>query len=96
MPPCTEGGLDTAFTRDRHVMLHEEIVYRLTVRELRSLAISGVMEVEASGLSADVLDVAVSGVSTARLSGTAARQNLAASGTARYLAETLQCVFQPS
>ncbi len=90
----TDGHLVLGPPANVNLRLQHEVVYRLTVRDLRSLAISGVMEVDAVDLQTESLDVTMSGVSTARMAGVADRQNLVVSGPpVRYLAEALRSRF---
>ncbi len=86
-----DGQLVLGLRANGNLRLQHEVVYRLTVRELKSLAISGVMEVDAVDLDTEALDVTMSGVSTARMAGVADRQNLVVSAPpVRYLAEALR------
>ncbi len=75
----TDGHLVLGTPANVNLRMQQEVVYRLTVRELKSLAISGVMEVDAVDLETEALDVTMSGVSTARMAGVADRQNLVVS-----------------
>jgi hypothetical protein len=68
----------------------QDIVYRLTFRDMRSIAVSGVTVTTATGIETEVLSVVASGVTSIDLTGRADRQNLEISGTSSYLAENLQ------
>lgn len=69
------------------------IVYRLTVRELDRISLSGATQVEASGLDTSYLEVSLSGASAAILEGTAQRQLVAVSGASRYDSAALSCRY---
>lgn len=69
------------------------IVYRLTVRELDRISLSGATQVEASGLDTSYLEVSLSGASAAVLAGTAQRQLVAVSGASRYDSAALSCRY---
>lgn len=66
-----------------------DIVYRLTFRDMRSIAVSGVTTTTAAGIDTDLLTIVASGVTTIGISGTADRQDVTVSGTSTYLAEDL-------
>jgi hypothetical protein len=68
----------------------EEIVYKLSVKKLNGLVISGDVSVEASGVRTESLTVAVSGAGKIKLSGEAREQNIAISGIADYQAENFK------
>lgn len=69
------------------------IVYRLTVRQLDRIALSGATQVEAPGLNTSLLEVTLSGASAAMLEGTAQRLQLTVSGASRYDSAALSCRF---
>ena len=75
------GGTSISQSRD--------IEYRLTVRELDEMALSGVTEAFAPELDTDLLRIAISGVSSITAGGRADRQGIAISGASRYDAERL-------
>jgi len=66
------------------VMETKPINYRLTVRDLRSLTVSGSGHVTASTLSAGKLNVTLSGSGGIILGGTADPQEIAISGSGQY------------
>jgi hypothetical protein len=71
----------------------QEIVYRLTVREIDRITVSGAAWVEATGLDANFLEVTLSGATAAVLAGTAQRQVVNVSGASRYDAAGLSSRF---
>jgi len=60
------------------------ITFRVTVKELRGLALSGSGSMTGDGLSLHDLDIAISGSGTVKLAGTADTQTIAVSGSGRY------------
>jgi len=67
------------------------IVYRLTVREIDRITLSGATRVEATDLDTSYLEVTLSGATAATLAGTAQRQLLTVSGASHYDAAALSC-----
>lgn len=67
------------------------IVYRLTVREIDRITLSGATRVEATDLDTSYLEATLSGASAATLEGTAQRQLLNVSGASHYDAAALSC-----
>lgn len=68
----------------------DTIIYKVFVKDLKSLGISGSVVVEASGVRTDSLMVAVSGSGDIKISGEAEEQQIAISGSANYKAEDLK------
>jgi hypothetical protein len=66
-----------------------EVLYRLTVRDLTGLEVSGASRVEVHGLDTAALAVVLSGASSLTASGDADVQVLVVSGASRYEAEDL-------
>lgn len=66
-----------------------EILYRLTYREMQTVASSGVTTIQASGIDTPAFTVNTSGTSTLLVSGSADRQRILASGTSSYSAGDL-------
>jgi len=62
----------------------EKVLYKVWVKDLTSLGISGSAEVEADGVHTDSLLVAVSGSGDIRVSGEAGVQKISISGSANY------------
>lgn len=62
------------------------IRYHVTVRDLRGLAVSGSGTIQASGIAATTLRVAISGSGNITISGHAQRQEIAISGSGAYAA----------
>ena len=85
----TDGELTLGQPENVVLETHAEILYELTVKELSSLQISGVMNATALGLDTDALDVVIDGVSTLSASGRADVQSLRVSGVATYYASGL-------
>jgi hypothetical protein len=67
-----------------------DIVYRLTVRELDSLVVSGVTVVRVEGVDTDLLTVNLTGTSVIRAFGRADRQEIVVSGLGDYRARNLE------
>ncbi len=65
------------------------ILYRLTVREIDEVGISGAGRVAASGVQSDRFDVLLSGAGTIMISGSVSHQTLTLSGAGRYEAQSL-------
>ncbi len=85
----TDGELTLGQPENVVLETHAEILYELTVKELSSLQISGVMNASALGLDTDALDVVIDGVSTLSASGRADVQSLRVSGITTYNASGL-------
>jgi hypothetical protein len=68
----------------------EPVVYKLSVKKLNSLAVSGDVSVEANGVRTEALAVAISGAGNIKLSGEAKEQKVAISGIADYQAENFK------
>ena len=68
----------------------DKVIYKVFVKELNSLGISGSAELEAEGVRTDSLMVAVSGSGDIRISGEAGMQKIAISGSANYEGEDLK------
>lgn len=66
------------------------ITFRVTVKELRGLALSGSGSMAGSGLALRDLDVDISGSGSVQLAGTAETQTVAVSGSGRYEAPDLR------
>jgi hypothetical protein len=66
-----------------------DIVYRLTVRELSDIVVSGAAEVYADGLSTPYLLVTISGVGWVETAGCADEQHIEVSGDGTYLGDYL-------
>ncbi len=77
-----EPGVDVRPTR--------EILYRVTVRDLRRISISGVSRAEVLGIETEELTTEISGVSSATALGSAAVHRLTLSGVSEYEAPDLQ------
>ncbi len=84
MSDVTDGRLILGPEENLNFENVAEIVYRLTVKSLSDIAISGVIIADATGIDTDVLDVITSGVSTLRISGNVRRQNVVVSGVSTY------------
>ncbi len=69
--------------------LHQEIVYQLTVKNLSSIEINGVIQAGAVGIDTETLDVDIVGVSHLTASGRAPLQDVFLSGVATYHAQAL-------
>lgn len=69
------------------------IVYRLTVRQLDRITLSGATQAEAADLDTNYLEATLSGASAAALAGTAQRQLITVSGASRYDAAALSSRF---
>jgi hypothetical protein len=67
-----------------------EIEYRLTVRDLSEIEVSGGAAVEATGIDTPFFAVAISGAASVYLEGWAERQDVAISGAASYQARNLE------
>jgi hypothetical protein len=65
----------------------DSITYKLSVKNLKSVGISGDVTAEMTGIRTESLLVAVSGSGDIRISGTAEAQKIAVSGSANYEAE---------
>lgn len=63
------------------------IIYRLSVKRLKQLGVSGAVDVEARGIRTDSLTVAVSGSGNISISGEAPEQKIAVAGSADYKGE---------
>jgi hypothetical protein len=77
------------FTPGSNVNPTREVLYRLTVRDLSVLDISGASRVEVHGLHTAALAVVLSGASSLTADGDADVQVLVVSGASRYEAENL-------
>jgi hypothetical protein len=77
------------FTPGANVNPTREVLYRLTVRDLTGLDVSGASRVEIHGLHTPALAAVLSGASSLTVSGSAAVQVLVVSGASRYEAEDL-------
>jgi hypothetical protein len=73
------------------VTLPQPVLYRLTVRKVENLAVSGAAKVEASGIQTDRFAFTLSGAGEVNLSGKIARHDLNLSGAGRYNAANLHC-----
>jgi hypothetical protein len=62
----------------------EEILYRLSVRDLNEIGISGAAEVEGSGLNTNRLKINISGAAEISLQGTADSQDIQISGLGEF------------
>lgn len=84
----TSGNTLTLKVRDGvNVTSHTPIVYRLSVRSLERLTVSGAGKVSADGLAGDDLDVRVSGAGSVTLDGLAVRDlkvSLSGAGNAAF------------
>lgn len=69
------------------------IVYRLTVRQLDRITLSGATQAEAADLDANYLEVTLSGATVGTLAGTAQRQQITVSGASRYDAADMSSRF---
>jgi hypothetical protein len=67
-----------------------DLIYRLTVRNLDELSVSGDGSVDAKGIHADQLKIHISGDGQIVLSGSAGRQQIEISGDGRYKGEKLE------
>ena len=85
----TGGELTLGQPENVNLITHAEILYELTVKELSSLQISGVMDATALGLDTDALDVVIDGLSKLSASGRADVQSLRVSGVTTYNASGL-------
>jgi hypothetical protein len=74
-----------------NVSLHptREIVYRLEVRDLYEIVVSGAGEIEAVGVDTPELHVVISGAANVRVQGVADWQGLVISGAGHYVAHDL-------
>ena len=68
----------------------EPINYKLTVKDLKALKVSGSGDVEAEGISAEKLAVTISGTGDVEISGRADSQEIGISGSGDYQAEDLE------
>lgn len=68
----------------------EDIIYRLSVKKLNSVGISGSVAADLKGIRTDSLTVAVSGSGEITVSGEADSQEIAVSGSAEYEAENFK------
>ena len=66
------------------------ITYRLTVKRLNTIGVSGSVIAEASGIRTDSLTIAVNGSADISISGEADSQKIAVSGTADYKADNFK------
>jgi len=62
----------------------ETVTWKLTVRKLNSIGVSGDVAVDAKNIHTDSLDVAVSGAGDISITGDSARQVIAISGLGKY------------
>ena len=67
------------------------ILYRLTVRTIGDLVVSGAARVDASGIQGDRFAFTLSGAGEVNISGTVTRQSLTLSGAGNYNAANLRC-----
>jgi hypothetical protein len=68
------------------------INYRLTVKDLNALEVSGSGDVEAEGIDTDELAVTISGTGEVEISGNADSQNVEILGSGEYKAEDLESI----
>jgi hypothetical protein len=68
----------------------EPINYKLTVKDLNALAVSGSGNVEGEGISTDRLAVTISGAGNVKTGGEAGKQEINISGSGDYRAEDLE------
>ena len=83
------GRLTLGILPGYNVETRLDVEYRLTVRDLDGLFLSGSTSTEASGIDTRDLYVDLSGSSKARLAGRVERQTLRLTGSSRYLASEL-------
>jgi hypothetical protein len=68
----------------------DPIHYRLTVKDLNALAVSGSSNIVAEGINTDKLAVTISGTGNVKISGKAVSQELDISGSGNYRAQGLE------
>jgi hypothetical protein len=66
------------------------VTYKLLVKKLNSISISGGAEIDAKGLRTDSLDVNVSGAGDITIAGQADKQSIHISGAGKYHAENFK------
>jgi Putative auto-transporter adhesin, head GIN domain len=76
--------------RNTSINTTEPINYKLTVKDLDALKVSGSGDVKAEGISTDDLAVTISGTGNIKISGKADSQDVEISGSGDYLAEDLE------
>jgi putative autotransporter adhesin-like protein len=75
---------------DATIHTTEPINYKLTVKDLNALEVSGSANVEANGISNDRLAVTISGAGNVKTGGEAGKQEINVSGSGHYGAEDLE------
>jgi|SRR5688572_7849817 len=70
----------------------EQILYKLSVKKLDSIGVSGDVSVDAAGIRTDSLSVGISGAGNMVISGEAAEQKLSISGVGNYKGENFKTV----
>jgi len=63
------------------------VTYKLLVKKLNSIGVSGGAEIDAKGLNTDSLDVRVSGAGDITITGTTDKQEISISGAGKYHAD---------
>ena len=77
------------FQSDTNFTNIQEIVFRLSVRRLEELSVSGAVSVDASGIDMDALSVSMLGASTVTTAGRSTHQEIVVSGASTYDASGL-------
>ncbi len=83
------GRLILGVTPDTHFRTDKRIVYRLTVKSLDDLRVTGAGWIEASGIDTERLDVDISGAGAVFAAGRATQQQVRISGAGFYDARDL-------
>lgn len=84
------GRLDLGIRSTGDVRPTREITYRLTVRDLDGLAVSGAVEVDATDIQGDTLTVDLQGSSSLTIDGRTENQEIRVTGSAVYRANELR------
>lgn len=83
------GWLEIAEPANTRLEPSQIIVYRITVKDLDAVAISGVVNASADGILTTTFVADLDGVSTLTVTGSATQQRLTLDGVSTYLAEGL-------
>lgn len=84
------GSKLTLGPRDVSVSPSEQIVYKLSVKNLNSIGVSGDVTVDATGIKTESLSIGISGAGNISISGEAAQQTISISGIGKYKGENFQ------
>ncbi len=85
------GKLTLGIKNNTSFNTHNEITYKVTVRNLKELDISGSGDIDAKKIKTDKLQVVVSGSGTVTLQGEASSQEINVSGSGSFDGEKLKC-----